>query len=130
MFENDVRGRLKLEQSIEFEKDLVRALLGVLKASERDALETLLPALAAVTPGEGLTRNPDLQGRMESLLLHPGGVPLAKALAASAVFPHIADGPLIRTTMMEALASGDRALETAAVDFFVKSYIAEPTIRF
>ncbi|MCX6614289.1 MAG: hypothetical protein NTW74_26045, partial [Acidobacteria bacterium] len=127
VFENDVRGRLKLEQPIEFEKDLVRALLGVLKPGGREALETLLPALAAVTPGEGLTRNSDLQGRMESLLLHPEGVPMAKALAASAVFPHIADGPLIRTTMMEALASGNRALETAAVEIFVKSYIAEPT---
>ncbi len=127
VFENDVRGRLKLEQPIEFEKALVQALLGALKPGNADALETLLPALAAVTPGEGLSRNPDLQGRMESLLLRPEGVPLAKALAASAVFPHIADGPLIRTTMMEALSSGDRALETAAVEIFVKSYIAEPT---
>lgn len=127
VFENDVRGKLNLEQPIEFEKDLVRAILGVLKAGESDALETILPALAAVTPGEGLTRNPDLQGRMKALLLHPDGVPLDKALAAAAVFPHIADGPLIRTKMMEALASGDRALETAAVEIFVKSYIAEPT---
>ncbi len=127
VYQNEARATLNLEQPVGFELQLVEALLGVLRPGNRDALETLLPALARVTPGDALTRNADLQGRLESLLLKPLGVPLDLALAAAAVFPHIADGPLIRTTMLEAFASGDRALESAAVESFVKSYVAEPT---
>lgn len=127
VFANDARGKLTIEQPYAFEKELSKALIAALEPGNRDALETLLPALAAVTPGEGPTRNPYLQGRVERLLLKPEGVPLDLALAAAAVFPHIADGPLMRTTMLEAFASGDRMRETAAVEIFVKSYIAEPT---
>jgi hypothetical protein len=127
VFENDARGRLNLEATTGVEQPLNDALLQVLRAGNEDALRTLLPALANVTPGEGLTRNPMLQGRLEQLLLHPQGVPTDLALAAAAVFPHIADGPLMRTSMLEAFESGDRNLETAAVDVFIKSYIAEPT---
>lgn len=127
VFANDARGKLVLEQPFAFEKELSEALIAALEPGNRDALETLLPALAAVTPGEGPTRNAFLQGRVERLLLKPEGVPLDLALAAAAVFPHIADGPLMRTTMLEAFASGDRMRETAAVEIFVKSYIAEPT---
>jgi hypothetical protein len=127
VFENDARGRINLEASSGVEQPLNDALLQVLRAGNENGLRTILPALANVTPGEGLTRNPMLQGRLEQLLLHPQGVPTDLALAAAAVFPHIADGPLIRTTMLEAFESGDRNLETAAVDVFIKSYIAEPT---
>lgn len=52
---------------------------------------------------------------------------MGKALAAGGVFPHIADGPLMRTTMLEAFASADRSLQSAAVEIFIQAYIAEPT---
>ena len=127
VFENDACGSLTLTASPGAESTLVDTLLDVLDAQHPDALATLLPALAKLTPGEGITRNPNLQGRLERLLLHPQGVPLEKAIAAAAAFPHIADGPLMRTTMLEAFSSGDRQLESAAVEIFIRSYIAEPT---
>jgi hypothetical protein len=127
VFAGEARGKLTLEQPNEFQFAIVDGLLGALKPGAEDALATLLPALAAVTPGEGPTRDPRLQGRIERLLLQPAGVPVDLALAAAGVFPHIADGPLMRATMLEAFSSGDRLMETAAVEIFVRSYIAEPT---
>lgn len=127
VFAGDARGKLTLEQPFEFHTALVEALLEALQPGAEDALATLLPALAAVTPGEGPTRDARLQGRIERLLLRPEGVPVDLALAAAGVFPHIADGPLMRTTMLEAMGSGDRMRETAAVEIFVRSYVAEPT---
>lgn len=127
LFANDARGRLNLELPYEFQKPLVEALLAALQPGAGPALRTLLPALAAVPPGEGPTRDPHLQGRMESLMLKPAGVPIDLALAAGAAFPHIADGPLIRTLLLEAFTSNQRPLESAAVEIFVRSYIAEPT---
>jgi hypothetical protein len=127
IFEGDARGTLRLDPPFAEENAFAQALMKVLDAQHRDALETLLPAIAKLTPGDGITRHPFLQGRIEKLLLHPEGVPLEKALAAAGVFPHIADGPLMRTSMLEAFASNDRRLQSAAVEIFIKSYIAEPT---
>ncbi len=127
VFAGEARGKLNLEVPYAYQQELSAALLEVLRPGEMEAQETLLPALAAVTPGEGPTREPLLQGRIERLLLDGKGVRVDLAMAAAGVFPHIADGPLMRTMMLDAFVSGDRKLETAAVEIFVKTYVAEPT---
>lgn len=127
VFADGARADLRLAVPHDWEERMADALLAALRIEYPAALETLLPALARLTPGEGLTRHPRLQGRIERLLLDGKGVRLDLALAAAAVFPHIADGPLIRTMMLEAFNSHDRDLQSAAVEIFVKSYIAEPT---
>ncbi len=129
MFGGSGRGKLTLDLPFAFvEEKLAPALLRVVAAENAIAVRVVAANLREVTPGAPVTRDARLQGRWERLLLQAKtGEEKAQRLAAGAVFPHIADGPLIRTLMLEALASGDRALEVAAVNIFVKSYVAEPT---
>lgn len=129
LFGGSGRGKLALDLPFGFvEKKLSPALLRVLTADNAIAVRVLALNLREVTPGAPVTRDEALRGRWERLLLEAkSNEEKAERLAAGAVFPHIADGPLVRTLMLEALASGDRALEVAAVNIFVKSYVAEPT---
>lgn len=129
VFGGSGRGKLTLDLPFGFVAEkLSPALLRVLTTENALAVRVLALNLREVTPGAPVTRDERLRGRWERLLLEAKtNEEKAERLAAGAVFPHIADGPLIRSLMLEALGSGDRALEVAAVNIFVKSYVAEPT---
>ena len=51
----------------------------------------------------------------------------ALVLRAAAVFPSIADTPLMRTELLRALKSSDYATQQAAIDLVLARYITDPT---
>lgn len=129
VFGGSGRGKLRLDGPFGWvEEKLSPALLRVLRPENAVAVRVVAASLREVTAGAPVTRDERLRGRWERLMLE-AKTPAEKAerLAAGAVFPHIADGPLVRSMMLEALGSGERALEVAAVNIFVKDYVAEPT---
>ena len=119
------RGRLVLTRDGQYPAELVILLTQLLREREPRSLAIVLPLLAAVEPGDGLTREMDLQGAMDALLrAHP----TAEVIAAAAVFPRLADGPLMRTQVLAAMSSNDIALIRAAVDVVVDHFVTNPNL--
>lgn len=128
VFERHARGRLLLGDPDRPDQALVSALLRALEPRNHDALAVALPLLAEVEPGSPLTREADLQGRLDRLLREAPVEFRDRALAASAVFPRLADSPLMRQMMLEALASNDRQLESRVVDLVIQHYFSDPRL--
>jgi hypothetical protein len=126
VFENGARGRLTLGDPDVSEPEFVRAIEAALDPATPDALAVALPLVAELPPGSVLSRDVSLMSRIDALLftkpLHP------KALSVASSFPRVADGPLMRTLMLEGLASPNRAMRIAAAETAVRAYLADPTM--
>lgn len=126
VYENGVRGRLILGDPDRYDPQFAKALASALDAMNPDALAVALPLVAELPSGSTLSRDTTLMSKVDALLfaqpVHP------RALAVASSFPRIADGPLMRTVMLESLASADRSLRTAAAETAVKAYLADPTM--
>ncbi len=119
------RGRLTLSRDGRYPAAMPAVLTRLLTARDPQALALVLPLLASLEPGDSLTRDIDLQGAMDSLLR---AQPTAEVVKAAAVFPRLADGPLMRTQVLAAMASPDPALRQAAVEVVVERYIVNPNL--
>jgi HEAT repeat protein len=125
VFEGNARGALSLGPSDHPDPGVVKALVEALRKGSPDTLAVVLPLLSALPQGSAMTRVPELQWRVEAVLRDPPRPLLGQALRAAAVFPRVADGPLMRSVMMEALASADTAIALAAVEVVVKNYVTD-----
>lgn len=119
VYGGDARGTLPAGESEELRKALIDALA--------QAPQLALEVAAKLPFGTTLVRDPALVAAVEKQLFAPQ--PPASAIQAAAVFPRIADGPLIRTVILDALACGDRSREAAAVELVVRNYFANPTVQ-
>jgi hypothetical protein len=122
VYENSARGRLTLGDPAQPDEATINALL------KTENLAVALPLVAAIPPGSVITRDARLIAWMESLLQKPPAGLVDRVIAAAAVFPRVADGPLMRSVVLEALGSGDRATEAAAIEVVVRNYFADPTM--
>ncbi|MCX6603771.1 MAG: hypothetical protein NTV52_09265 [Acidobacteria bacterium] len=120
------RGRLSLTRDNQYPEALATLLTSLLRQQNPTAHRILLPLLANLEPDSRLTRDVPLQAVMERLLRdHPN----AEVLRASAAFPNIADAPLMRTQVLEAMASPDVALVQAAVEVAVERFVTNPNLN-
>lgn len=126
VYENGARGTLTLGDPDRYDSPFAAALAAALDAKHPDALAVALPLVANLPSGSTLSRDATLMSKVDALLfaqpVHP------RALAVASSFPRIADGPLMRTVMLESLTSADRSLRTAAAETAVKAYLADPTM--
>jgi hypothetical protein len=126
VYENGARGTLTLGDPDRYDPPFAAALAAALDAKHPDALAVALPLVANLPSGSTLSRDVTLMSKVDALLfaqpVHP------RALAVASSFPRIADGPLMRTVMLESLTSADRSLRTAAAETAVKAYLADPTM--
>ncbi|BDC51016.1 hypothetical protein F183_A33320 [Bryobacterales bacterium F-183] len=119
VYASDARGTLPAGESEELRKALIAAV--------PRAPQLALGVAAKLPFGTTLLRDPELVSAIEKQLFAPQ--PPASAIQAAAVFPRVADGPLIRTVILDALTSGDRSREAAAVELVVRNYFANPTVQ-
>ncbi|MBC7927165.1 MAG: terpene cyclase/mutase family protein [Bryobacteraceae bacterium] len=119
------RGRLTLARNIPVDPELQATVRRILQNREPQSLAVALHLLAALEPGHAFTREPYLAGAMESLL---NDRLEENVLKAAAVFFHIANGPLMRYQVLDALKSNDSGLVRAAVDVVVDRYIVNPNV--
>ncbi len=122
VYENSARGRLTLGDPDQPDAATIAAIISTAN------LGVALPLVAALPPGSVITRDARLISWIESLLQKPPAGLLDRVIAAGAIFPRVADGPLMRTMVLEALGSGDRATEAAAIEVVVRNYFADPTM--
>ena len=122
VYEKGRRGQLTLGDPAQPDPATIAALI------KTENLAVALPLVAGLPPGSVITRDPQLVAWVESLLQKPPAGLLDQVIAAAAVFPRVADGPLMRSVVLEALGSGDRATEAAAIEVVVRNYFADPTM--
>jgi hypothetical protein len=118
-------GRLALNRGGAPNAELQAVVRGIVESRDAEKLPVVLSLLATLEPGDGFTADPYLSGEVERLLRYRLDEP---ALRAAAVFNHVADGPLMRSQLMTALASSDPSLVRAAVDVILERYVVSPNL--
>lgn len=126
VFENNARGRMTLGDPDQFDPEFAKAVAAALDPKKTDSIAVALPLVAELPSGSTLSRSQALMARADELLFAKPVHPLAISVASS--LPRVADAPLMRTVMMDALSSPDRALRTVAAEVAVKAYLADPTM--
>jgi len=124
VYENHARGRLSLGEGGELAPLLARLLV----PGRPDALAVALPLIAELAPTHPLVHDPVLTARIEALARDASLPSYPEVLRAAAAFPWVADGPLMRAQLLEALASGDERASAAAVRLAVGHYVTDPTL--
>ncbi len=119
------RGRLVLSRGGASDPELLQLVQQMLEAREPKSLAMVLPLLSALEPGHRFTRESGLSGAMDALLRERADGPV---LQAAGVFANVVDGPLMRTQVMEALASKDPSVVRAAVDVVLERYLVNPRV--
>jgi hypothetical protein len=125
VYAGNLRGRLTFGDPDRPDASLQKVLAELVDSREPDALSVALPMLAALPIGSTFTRDQALAWSVEKML-REDNVP-ALVLRAAAVFPSIADTPLMRTELLRALKSSDYATQQAAIDLVLARYITDPT---
>jgi hypothetical protein len=127
VYANHQRGRLTLGSPDRPDRAMQNLLASLIDSREPDALEVVLPMIAEVPVGSMFTRDPKLAWSVEKLLREDHIPASAAVLRAAAVFPSIADSPLMRTEILRALKGGDYDTAQAAIDLALARYITDPT---
>ena len=125
VYANNARGHLTLGDPDTPDAQLQRLLTQLIDSRHPDVLAVALPILAELPVGSTFTRDQPLAWSVEKLV-REDNVP-APVLKAAAVFPSIADTPLMRTELLRALKSRDYATQQAAIDLVLARYITDPT---
>ncbi|MEO8659008.1 MAG: hypothetical protein ABI693_11085 [Bryobacteraceae bacterium] len=119
------RGRLTLARGRAVNTELRATVRQILESQEPEKLAVVLPLLASLDVGEPFTWEPYLEGAMERLLMLRMD---EQVLRAASVFPHIVDGPLMRSQVMDAMRAPDTGTVRAGVDVVLQRYVVNPNV--
>ncbi len=125
VYAHNARGHLTLGNPDEPDPPMQSLLTQLIDSRDPDVLSIVLPLIADLPVGSTFTRNAALAWSVEKML-REDHVP-ASVLRAAAVFPSIADTPLMRSELLRALKSSDYAIQQAAIDLVLARYITDPT---
>jgi hypothetical protein len=125
VYASNARGRLTLGSPDEPDPSLQKLLTQLIDSRQPDVLAVALPLLAELPVGSTFTRDQPLAWSVEKLV-REDSVP-APVLRAAAVFPSIADTPLMRTEILRALKSNDYETQQAAIDLVLARYVTDPS---
>jgi hypothetical protein len=125
VYAGNQRGKLTVGSPDQPDPKIQALLADLLDSREDDVLAVALPLIADLPIGSTFTRDQKLSWSVEKIL-HQDNVPaFGLALRAAAVFPSIADMPLMRTEILRALASGDNDTQQAGIDLVLTRYITD-----
>ncbi|HML16192.1 MAG TPA: hypothetical protein VK419_04165 [Bryobacteraceae bacterium] len=127
VYANHQRGRLTLGSPDDPDASLQKLLARLIDSRRPDVLEVVLPMLAELPVASAFTRDQELAWSVEKLVRDDRSPAFASVLRAAAVFPSIADSPLMRTEILRALTGADYDAAQAAVDLVLSRYITDPT---
>lgn len=125
VYAGNLRGRLTFGDPDSPDPSLQKILTELVDSREPDALSVALPMLAALPVASPFTRDQPLAWSVEKMLRENLVSP--EVLRAAAVFPSIADLPLMRSELLDALKSSDYGTQQAAIDLVLARYITDPT---
>jgi hypothetical protein len=125
VYSHQQRGKLTLGSPDQPDAELQQQVARLIDSRQPETLGIVLPLLAELPVGSPFTRDEKLSWSVEKLLREDKVS--GEALRAAAVFADIADTPLMRTDMLQALQSGDRDARRAAVDLVLSRYVTDPT---
>jgi hypothetical protein len=126
VYANNQRGRLTLGSPDRPDPSLLKLLPALLDSRQREALAVALPLLARLPAGSAFTRDSALAWSMEKMLREDQIPVYAGVLRAAAVFPGIADMPLMRSQMLKALSGSDHEAQEAAIELVLARYVTDP----
>ena len=125
LFEDGVRGRLRLDAASAPAAETVTLLARVLESGRPESLAVALPLLAAAPEGSALARDGALEAAVRPLVLAEGG-PSEKAIAAAAAFPSLVESKPVREAILRAVGSPDRETRRAALRASVAKLLDRP----
>ncbi|HLX46225.1 MAG TPA: hypothetical protein VKR43_22420, partial [Bryobacteraceae bacterium] len=125
VYAGNQRGRLTLGAPDQPDARIQKLLAELLDSRQEDALAVTLPLIAELPIGCTFTRDQGLAWSVEKILREDNVPAFASVLRAAAVFPSIADMPLMRTEILRALASEDNDTQQAGVDLVLSRYITD-----
>jgi hypothetical protein len=125
VYANHQRGRLTLGIPDNPDASMQAMLTSLIDSRQPDVLQVVLPMIADLPAGSAFTRDPKLAWSVEKLLREDQAS--ASALRAAAVFPSIADSPLMRSEILDALKTGGHDTSQAAIDLVLARYVTDPT---
>ena len=125
VYARNQRGRLTVGSPDQPNAGIQKQLADLLDSREDDALAVALPLIAELPIGCTFTRDQGLAWSVEKILREDNVPQFALVLRAAAVFPSIADMPLMRTEILRALASEDNETQQSAIDLVLSRYITD-----
>jgi hypothetical protein len=124
VYEKNARGRLSLGE----QKDLAPLLEKLLVPERPDGLAVALPLVAELPLTHPLVHDWKIIAKVEALARQSSVPVYAEVLRATAAIPRLADGPLMRAQLLEALQSGDERAGVVAMRLVVGRYVTDATV--